>query len=124
MYVGITRARRHLAITWPADARLGRSPFVDEIAGEAGVEPARPRSTAPARPAGGPLFEALKRWRKDRSARDGVPAYVVFHDATLAVIAERAPRSPDALLAVPGVGPAKLERYGEDVLRLIEDAAC
>jgi ATP-dependent DNA helicase RecQ len=45
-----------------------------------------------------------------------VPAYVVFHDATLAEIAERAPQTRGELATVAGVGPAKLERYADDVL--------
>ena len=61
-------------------------------------------------------FEALKAWRLDRARRDDVPAYVVFHNTTLEEIAGRRPRSLAELGAVPGVGPAKLERYGEDVL--------
>jgi superfamily II DNA helicase RecQ len=48
-----------------------------------------------------------------------VPAYVVFHDATLEEIARRRPRSPAELLAVSGVGPAKLQRYGAEVLALV-----
>ena len=54
-------------------------------------------------------------------AADDVPAYVVFHNATLEEIAAR-PRSLDELAAVPGVGPAKLERYGEGVLAALAEA--
>ena len=45
-----------------------------------------------------------------------MPAYVVFHDSTLAAIAELRPASHADLATVPGIGPAKLERYGDDVL--------
>ena len=62
---------------------------------------------------------ALKTWRKERAREDGVPAYVVFHDRTLEEIAGRIPRSPAELQAVSGVGPAKLERYGADVVRVL-----
>jgi ATP-dependent DNA helicase UvrD/PcrA len=100
LYVGVTRAKRELALTW-----VGKpSRFLGELTPEAAVcEP----------PEG---FEALKAWRLDRARRDDVPAYVVFHNATLEEIAGRRPRSLAELGAVPGVGPAKLERYGEDVL--------
>ena len=50
-----------------------------------------------------------------------MPAYVVFHNATLEEIAGRRPRSLAELAAVPGVGPAKLERYGEDVLAALAE---
>ncbi|HXJ65432.1 MAG TPA: ATP-dependent DNA helicase UvrD2 [Actinomycetota bacterium] len=124
LYVGITRARRHLYLSWPRDARNGRSPYVDEITG-ARDEP--PRSTGPgARPArpvavaaDGPLLERLRKWRLERSKADGVPAYVVFHDATLAEIADRKPGSRLELLDVPGIGPAKLDRYGDEVLGVV-----
>ena len=65
------------------------------------------------------MFDALKQWRLERSREDEVPPYVVFHNTTLAEIAERQPSSLAELAAIPGVGPAKLDRYGEDVLRVL-----
>jgi DNA helicase-2/ATP-dependent DNA helicase PcrA len=112
LYVGITRAKRFLHLTWPIDARAGRSPFLDEL----DPAPRRAKVETPKEQPGGPLFEALRTWRLDRAKRDGVPAYVVFHDATLAEIAARRPRSLTELRAISGVGPTKLERYGEEVL--------
>ena len=50
-----------------------------------------------------------------------MPPYVIFHDAHLAEIARRAPHDLDALREVPGVGAAKLERYGEAVLEALRD---
>jgi superfamily II DNA helicase RecQ len=70
-------------------------------------------------PERGPLFERLRTWRRDRAQADGVPAYVVFHDATLAAIAEERPTSRAALAAITGVGPAKLERYADEILRVV-----
>jgi len=129
LYVGITRAKRFVILTWPADGRGGRSPFVDELTWRpssephlpsrpaAGPKPAvRPKGTTPV---GDPLFDALKRWRRDRAERDSVPAFVVFHDSTLAEIASRHPRTLSDLRKVSGVGPAKLERYGQEVLAVL-----
>ena len=65
------------------------------------------------------LYDRLRAWRKERSSTDEVPAFVVFTDATLELIAEHRPRTPQALGAISGVGPAKIERYGEDVLGLV-----
>ena len=48
-----------------------------------------------------------------------MPAYVIFHDATLAAVAERKPRDRAALLGLPGVGPVKAERYGEALLAVV-----
>ncbi|MBI5289047.1 MAG: RecQ family ATP-dependent DNA helicase, partial [Chloroflexi bacterium] len=62
------------------------------------------------------LFERLKQWRRLRADAEGVPAYVICHDATLAAIAERRPLSSEDLLDVPGMGPAKLQRYGLQLL--------
>ena len=64
-------------------------------------------------------LERLRTWRRDVSRAQGVPAYLVFHDRTLAEIAARAPRDLSELEAVSGVGPAKLERYGEQVLAIL-----
>jgi len=66
-----------------------------------------------------PLFEALRSWRRDQAALQGVPPYVIFHDRTLAEIACARPGSPAELGRVSGVGQGKLDRYGEAVLKLI-----
>jgi len=58
----------------------------------------------------------LRAWRAERAKADEVPAYVVFHNSTLAEIAERRPQTIAELASVPGVGPAKLERYGRELL--------
>jgi ATP-dependent DNA helicase UvrD/PcrA len=65
------------------------------------------------------LFERLRVWRKERADADSVPAFVVFTDATLQLIAEHRPTSPQELLRISGVGPAKLERYGEALLQVV-----
>jgi DNA helicase II / ATP-dependent DNA helicase PcrA len=99
-YVGLTRAKRGLAVTWVKKP----SRFLAELT---------PKAAAAEEPAG---FEALKAWRLARARAEEIPAYLVFHNSTLAEIAGRRPRSLAELAAVPGVGPQKLERYGEDVL--------
>jgi DNA helicase-2/ATP-dependent DNA helicase PcrA len=65
------------------------------------------------------LLESLRTWRKERSTELKVPAYVVFTDATLTAIAEQKPGDAAALVAIPGIGAAKLERFGPDVLTLV-----
>jgi ATP-dependent DNA helicase UvrD/PcrA len=115
LYVGLTRARRWLAVTW-----AGRpSRFLDEL----GVERPRAAARTAAPLPDDPAFAALRDWRLQRSRSDDVPAYVVFHNATLAEIAERGPSSLAELAAVPGVGPSKLERYGEEVLAVLAAGA-
>jgi len=68
---------------------------------------------------GGALFDRLKDWRKRRAQADGVPAYVVFHDRTLSEIARLQPRDRSGLASISGIGPAKLDRYAEEVLALV-----
>jgi len=65
------------------------------------------------------LLEKLKAWRKQ--AAEGAPAFVVFTDATLVAIAEALPSTDEELLAISGVGPSKLERWGKQVIELIDD---
>ncbi len=105
-YVGLTRAKRHLFVTWAGKP----SRFLRELGVLA--RPAPRREVEP----DDPIFAALKQWRLERARADDVPAYVVFHNSTLAEIAGRKPQSLGDLARVPGVGPAKLERYGDDVL--------
>jgi ATP-dependent DNA helicase RecQ len=66
-----------------------------------------------------PLFEALRAWRRERAGEQKLPPYVIFHDTTLAAIARRRPTTVDTLAKISGVGQAKLERYGADVLRVV-----
>jgi DNA helicase II / ATP-dependent DNA helicase PcrA len=118
LYVGVTRARTHLAMTWPLGTRAGRTPFLDGLVTEPATSD-RPRARVEPVAGAGGTFEALKRWRLERSRADGVPAYVVLHDATLATIAERRPTTHAELRSVPGIGPAKLDRYGDEVLAVV-----
>jgi ATP-dependent DNA helicase RecQ len=79
--------------------------------------------TAELSPETAELLERLKALRKTLAAARGVPAYVVFNDATLIRIAEERPRSDQALLGISGIGPKKLELYGDLLLDLVRAAA-
>jgi superfamily II DNA helicase RecQ len=63
---------------------------------------------------------ALRAWRSGRSSADGVPAYIVVNDKHLRGIALGRPATPAALVACDGIGPAKLERYGDEILEVLE----
>jgi len=154
LYVGLTRARRHLALSW-AELRIGSgdresrrrpSRFLRALEaghlgsaptapGSAGRSAARPRGGRAARvtvlpgpavaaphagrPTDGALMADLRAWRAARARADEVPAYVVAHDALLAAIVEQRPDSPATLRRVKGMGPAKLERYGDEILAIL-----
>jgi ATP-dependent DNA helicase RecQ len=88
------------------------------------------RSTGVAKPPPLPLDEAglarfaqLKAWRAEVARAHNLPAYVVFHDATLAEMAREAPASIDALGGISGVGAKKLEAYGPEILRVLQQDA-
>ncbi len=68
------------------------------------------------------LFQSLRDLRKSIADRQGVPAYIVFSDKTLRAMAEARPSTPGELLAVSGVGPLKLERYGEAFLDAVSES--
>jgi ATP-dependent DNA helicase RecQ len=70
-----------------------------------------------------PLFAALRSKRREIAAESGVPPYVIFHDSTLREMAALRPDSLSAMAAVPGVGAAKLDRYGPAFLSVIREAA-
>jgi ATP-dependent DNA helicase RecQ len=68
-----------------------------------------------------PVFERLRAWRRRRAEDDAVPAFVVFSDRTLRELAAAQPGDEAGLAAVNGIGPAKLERYGEEILAIFRD---
>jgi DNA helicase-2/ATP-dependent DNA helicase PcrA len=107
LYVGLTRAKRHLSVTWSGKP----SRFLAEL----DLRAPAPKAVEP----DDPLYETLKEWRLKTAKAEEKPAYVIFHNATLAEIVRRSPRTKEELAAVPGVGPAKLERYGDAVLAAI-----
>ena len=130
----------HVAVTRCSESVLiiadgPKSPFITEMQWRSklapldpsAAEPARPRrdtSAEPAAPAASAknaltddpqaatAFQRLREWRLERSRADGVPAYVVFSDATLRQLALQRPATDEGLLAVSGIGPAKLAAYG------------
>ena len=139
LYVGITRARKFLALS---SSSRKPSRFLAAIEPPRAGARAGARTGANARPAPGErrvrvmpgapiataapsdqrLVDALRTWRRERAAADGVPAYVVAHDTTLAEIADLRPRTLPALRRVRGMGPAKLERYGPEILAVVQGA--
>jgi DNA helicase-2/ATP-dependent DNA helicase PcrA len=133
LYVGITRARRHLWLSWARrrtaatgrEGRRSRSRFLD------GLVPATARTIRIVPSAGpsavpkgerSPLSNALRAWRTARARADGVAPFIVFHDTTIEAIAERRPRSIPDLRRVPGLGPMKLDRYGEEIIAVVVQA--
>ncbi|MBA2720393.1 MAG: ATP-dependent DNA helicase UvrD2 [Chloroflexi bacterium] len=141
LYVGITRARRHLHLSWAdrretrgRETRRTRSRFLvglvpaaqrsvvrhaDGRSG-AGSGAARPRKAVPGED---PLFDALRAWRTERAGQEEKPAYVVASDATLSAIAAARPTSMTLLERVNGIGPAKLAKYGPEILAIVTAAA-
>ncbi len=107
LYVGMTRAKRILWLTWSGK----RSRFLQELGVTQSAPTEKREWTADA--------QRLRDWRLERAKADNVPPYVVFHDSVLHAIAEARPSSLGELSQIAGVGPAKLERYGPDVLELV-----
>jgi ATP-dependent DNA helicase RecQ len=99
----------------------GEAPVEMRRAGKVSRKPSRASAAAAA---GldlqqGELLDRLKAWRLEQARSQGVPPYVIFHDATLTEIARRAPRSRAALAEISGIGARKLDRYGDDLLELL-----
>lgn len=134
-YVGVTRARDRLSISWSrarkAGGRGNRGPtrFLDTLL-PADHESRRSSAGQSRRKASAvvedltaadrALFERLREWRSQRAADDKVPAYVVFTDATLVALAQARPRDAHDLVAIPGIGAAKREKFGQAVLALVQ----
>ena len=160
LYVGVTRARQHLCLSWALarspGGRAGRRPsrfldgLVTGVQSKAPTGPRAPRSSRSSAPvtcrvcgltlnaavekklgrcASCPanrdeaLYASLRSWRAGRAKELGQPAYCVFTDATLAAIAEQRPTSVAALVTIQGIGQAKLDKFGDDVLGLVGTCA-
>jgi DNA helicase-2/ATP-dependent DNA helicase PcrA len=139
LYVGITRARRYLTLSWAqqrpstSGKSQNRKPsrFLRALgAGEVTVaaSPSTPRvrrEPGAARAQLGAddamLFDALRAWRLERARAEKVSPFIVAYDTVLAEIAERRPQSEEELLAIPGIGPGKVEKYGQDILAIAAD---
>ncbi|HUP86149.1 MAG TPA: ATP-dependent DNA helicase UvrD2 [Acidimicrobiales bacterium] len=137
LHVAITRGRHRVAVL--ADVTRP-SPFLGELDGTAPVRVARTLTTRPTEvtpipkrergakaPLGDPSSpeaaaaeEALRAWRTERARTDGMPAYIVASNALIRAIAERRPSSAKDLFAVHGMGPSKLELYGDEILAILD----
>lgn len=133
LYVGITRAREHLEVSYaksktggrgnrkPSRFLTSRFPEFNNPAGRkaqvAGVNKAdrlnRLSETDLA------LFETLRQWRADEAKAAGKPAFTVLADTSLIALAAARPADAAALVRVPGIGPVKLEKYGAQILDLV-----
>ncbi|HEU4480701.1 MAG TPA: 3'-5' exonuclease, partial [Actinomycetota bacterium] len=127
LYVGMTRARTYLGLSWVNGTRFKPSRFLAELGLATPVATGRKEPSDVARSFqpgswGEAAFKALKEWRAKRADADSVPAFVVFHDKTLFDIVGRRPASMRELALVPGIGSTKLERYGKDLLAVLEAA--
>lgn len=127
LYVGITRARTHLWLSWarrrvgPQGREVGRrsSRFLAALVpGEHRQHGGAPAGRA-ASVARTPESEALRTWRTDQARATRLPPYVILHDATLEAIVSARPRSIPELRRVKGMGPTKLERYGAGILAVL-----
>lgn len=145
-YVACTRAENELRISWAEQRTFGtrsmnrsRSSWIDDvelanaspqfIAARTAANRARERSPlTPSRRAGradGPpdsaLLGALKQWRTTAAKGAKVPAYVIFADATLEAVATAKPLTQTDLLRLSGIGPVKVERYGDALLEIVRE---
>jgi superfamily II DNA helicase RecQ len=96
----------------PAPAPRGKRRRVRDGRGERVAE----RSATPL----APIVDALRAWRLDEARRSSIAPFVVLHDKTLLAIASTLPRSSEDLLAIPGIGPAKLATYGNAILAIVK----
>jgi len=136
LYVALSRAEHALHCSWARSRTIGSrvarrspSPWLGPIEAAAGQAPAAtPARHAPAVRAvprrlvnatEEALLAALVDWRRRLARASGVPAYVIFPDTTLHAVAETRPTTRDALLALPGVGPVKVQRHGPAVLEMV-----
>lgn len=134
LYVGVTRAREHLRLSYSSSRTGGRSSrnvsrFLTGIWPEA--EKSTSKTSRRKKAAIDPLaeldddaqalFELLRAWRAETAKEISKPAFTILHDATLIAIAQAQPRTLRQLALLRGIGATKLDRYGGEILALIAD---
>ncbi|NCD20210.1 MAG: ATP-dependent DNA helicase, partial [Actinobacteria bacterium] len=129
LYVGITRAREHLQLSFArartAGGRGSRKPsrFLTGIWPVEEDVPTRPKRASNVKeeldPADEPLFEMLRQWRAEEATRLSRPAYTVLHDTTLVAIATAKPRDLRQLTLLRGIGATKMQSYGPQLLSVV-----
>jgi DNA helicase-2/ATP-dependent DNA helicase PcrA len=132
LYVGVTRAREKLRLSWalsrsPGGRRsrrrsrflLGIAPDPDQVSRPGAGRRDGKRGRELPDGADPDLFARLRSWRSSRAEVQKVPAYVVLNDATLGEIAARRPADVPGLVAIAGIGQRKLDLYGADVLAIV-----
>ncbi len=144
-HVAVTRGRESVAVTcsgprsrfvdeldearaepWPADEPASRRdrPSTTSSKAPGGRKTAgRAERTEPSSEAEAALRESLTRWRRERAKSDAVPAYVVLNNRTLDAIAEAEPQTLGELGSVPGIGPSRLEQYGDEILGIVASSS-
>ncbi len=150
LYVGMTRAREDLALSWAQARNPGQAarrkpsrflaPLLPEqalirtpraasrrarmcsVCGKpltSSAEKSRGRCEGCPAPYDEALFDRLREWRRVRAQADEVAAFMVFSNRTLEEVAEHRPQTPAALLEINGIGPEKLQKYGDEVLQIV-----
>ncbi len=146
LYVALSRAERYLHLSWAKERARGtrtsqrtKSPYLNEIARVVDDSPAvgaptpnAARTARPLRANDSPRLSTERfrcrtgrsttrsvSWRRELARAAAVPPYVILDNKTLRKVATSRPRSSDALLALPGMGPVKLERYGAALLEVV-----
>jgi DNA helicase II / ATP-dependent DNA helicase PcrA len=126
-HVAITRAEHRCVVVGDARrpsrfiAEMGQAKKPGSVVVSDGARRSRTSVVAPPTPTAesGGLRDRLREWRRDRAQSDGVPAYVVFNDRTLDELVAVVPTSQASLRRIHGIGAAKIERYGDDLLAVL-----
>ncbi len=146
LYVALTRARSELNLSWAMERTFGTrtskrqpAPMLSALSaainglGTVGVarvdwrtQIARTRQQIPTEPDENDrpdTLEALREWRQRKAKVAGVPAHVILNDRLLTVMAEQRPTNTAQLATLPGMRPTKLQRFGEELLEVLNEAA-
>jgi ATP-dependent DNA helicase RecQ len=112
-----------LDLQMPADTRTTKKnsslPFTKDKPAKKKASPAT-NPDIELTPAAQQLEQALKAWRTEMARKLGMPPFVVLHDKTLRAIAHACPTTPNQLQEIPGMGPAKVDKYGPQILTICQ----
>ena len=124
-YVALSRARKSLYLTYSSKKCTSfiTQPMMDllgmKVDSNVKLQQPKLHSAQPQQQSSAEVIERLKEWRRELARKQGIPAFMILHDRTIIELAQQMPTTRECLEEITGMGPMKIVKYGEEILRIV-----